>query len=46
MQKDKTYNLKLHSLAFELNGANLEVDTDCANVTFGVCVVSEPEQET
>ena len=41
-----TYNLKLHSLALQLDGADLEVDTDGTNVALGVCVVGEPEQET
>ena len=41
-----TYNLELHGLALELDGANLEVDTDCANVALGVGVVSEPEEKT
>ena len=40
------HNLKLHSLALELNGANLEVDTDGADVTLRVCVVREPQKET
>ena len=45
-QAKNTHNLELHGLALELNGANLEVDTDSANVALGVCVVGEPEQET
>lgn len=42
----RTYNLKFDGLALELDGADLEVDTDGANVALGVCVVSEPEEET
>ena len=39
-----TYNLELHGLALELDGANLEVDTDGADVTLRVCVVREPQK--
>lgn len=41
-----THNLQLHSLALQLNGSNLEVDTDSANVALGVRVVRETQQET
>ena len=44
--KNKTYNLKLHRLALQLDSADLEVDTDGANVALGVRVVGEPKQET
>ena len=40
---NRTYNLKLHGLALELDGANLEVDTDSANVALGIRVVGEPK---
>ena len=45
-QRDSTYDLKLHRLALQLDSPDLEIDTDCANVAFGVCVVSETKQET
>ena len=45
-QSGDTYDLKLDGLALQLDSADLEVDTDGANVALGVCVVSEPKQET
>ena len=44
-KKANTHNLELDGLAFELNGANLKVDTDRGNVALGVGVVRETEQE-
>lgn len=43
-QKD-TYNLKLYSLSFQFDGANLEVDSNCADVAFCVCVVGETKEQ-
>ena len=39
-----THDLELYGLALELNGTDLEVNTDCADVTLGVRVVSEPKE--
>ena len=38
-----THNLKLHGLALQLNGPDLEVDADSTDVTLRVRVVGEPE---
>ena len=46
MRDEPTYNLEFHGLALELNGADLEVYADGANVALGVGVVCEPEEET
>jgi hypothetical protein len=40
-----THNLKLDSLAFELNSANLEVDANCRYVAFCVGIVCKTEEE-
>ena len=42
--RNETHNLELHGLALELNGANLEVDTDRRDVALGVSVVRETEK--
>lgn len=39
-----TYNLKLNGLSIQLNGSDLEVYTNCANVTFCVCVILQREK--
>jgi hypothetical protein len=41
-----THDLKLHSLALEVDGADLEVDTNGGDVAFGVGVVGETEEKT
>ena len=40
-----TYNLELHGLALELDGANLEVDTDRGDVALRVSIIRETEQQ-
>ena len=44
-EKRATDNLKLHRLSLQLNGANLEVDSNGTDVTLCVCVVCEPQKE-
>ena len=44
-QAKNTHNLELHGLALKLDGPNLEVDTDGANVALRVGVISKPEQQ-
>lgn len=46
VRDEPTYDLEFHGLALELNGADLEVYADSANVALGVGVVCEPEEET
>lgn len=41
-----THDLKLDSLALEVNGADLEVDTNGRDVALGVRVVGESEKQT
>ena len=38
-------DLQLDGFAVQLNGPNLEIDTDGADVAFGVGVVREPQQK-
>ena len=45
-QAKNTHNLELHGLALKLDGPNLEVDTDGANVALRVGVVGETEEQT
>lgn len=40
-----TYDLKLYSLSLQFNCTNLEVDSNCADVTFCVCVVGETKEQ-
>lgn len=40
-----THNLQLDSLAFELDGANFEVDADGGDVALGVRVIGETEEQ-
>ena len=40
-----THDLELYGLALELNGANLEVDTDRGDVALRVSVVRETEKQ-
>jgi hypothetical protein len=40
-----THNLKLDSLAFELNSANLEVNANCRYVAFCIGIVCETEEK-
>jgi hypothetical protein len=42
----RTYNLKFHCLAFELNSSNLEVDANCRDVAFCIGIVCKTEEET
>ena len=42
---DRTYNLELHGLALELNSANLEVYTNCADIALCVGVVGETKKQ-
>ena len=42
--KQVTYNLELNSLAFQLNSANLEVNTNSRDVALGVCIVRKAEK--
>ena len=39
------YNLKLDGLALKLDGADLEIDTDCADVALGVCVIGKSKKK-
>lgn len=41
-----TYNLEFDALAVELDGTDLEVDSDSSNEGWGPCVVTEAKQET
>ena len=43
--RNNTHNLELDGLALELNGANLEVDTDRGDVALRVSVVRETEKQ-
>ena len=38
-------DLQLDGFAVQLNGPNLEIDTDGADVAFGIGVVREPQQK-
>ncbi len=40
-----SYNLEFDDFSVQLNGANFEVDTNCADVAFSVCVISETKQK-
>lgn len=40
-----THNLKLHSLAVELDGPDLEVDADGGDVALGVGIIGETEKK-
>ena len=42
--KQVTYNLELNGLAFQLNSANLEVNTDSRDVALGVRIVRKAEK--
>lgn len=44
-KKGRTHNLQLDRLPFQLNGADLEVDTNSTDVALGVGVVSETQQQ-
>ena len=44
-EKRDTDNLKLHGLSFQLNGADLEVDSNSTDVALRVGVVSESQKE-
>jgi hypothetical protein len=41
-----TYDLKFHGLAIELDGTDLEVNTDGGDVGLGVGVVGESKEKT
>lgn len=41
----ETHDLELHGLAFKLNRANLEVNTDGANVALRVRIIGETEEK-
>lgn len=41
-----TYDLKFHSLALEFDSADLEVDSNCADIAFGVGIICKTKQET
>lgn len=41
----ETHNLKLHSLAVELDGPDLEVDADGGDVALGVGIIGETEEK-
>ena len=44
-QAKNTHNLELHGLALKLDGPNLEVHTNCANVALSVGVIRETEEQ-
>lgn len=44
-QEYGTYDLEFNCLSFQLNCTNLKIYTDCANITLGVCVVGESQQQ-
>ena len=44
-QAKNTHNLELHGLALKLNGPNLEVDANSADVALRVGIVRELEQQ-
>ena len=43
--RDDTDNLELHSLAFQLDSPNLEVDTNGTDVALRVRVICEPQEQ-
>lgn len=44
--RNGTHDLQLDSLALQLDGPDLEINSNGADVGFGVGVVREPEEET
>lgn len=40
------YDLKFHGLSFQLNSADLEVDSNGADVALGVGIICETQQQT
>lgn len=40
-----THNLEFHRFPFELDGTNLEVNTDCAYVALGIRIIGETEKQ-
>lgn len=45
MKRRETDDLELHSLAFQLNGANLEVNSNGANITLCIGVVRKSQKQ-